>query len=205
MLAYQTLTKKKMYNNWMTHGDPNGTQAAKAMGLAIPMWMFEEEWRPYLASFTLVSVTALSLYLYMLSQGIMYNCANGISINSKDEMHNMIVCILNDNDGDQRARGLAANDWIDVFEVSMEAMTLNDLWAKKSESFADTVKAMLLDPKKKLKANEEAGGGCCEGGDESPQMKVLALIPRLNEVIFADIMKDMGNDNRLENVKYNRE
>ena len=25
VLAYQTLTKKKMYDNWMKYGDPNGS------------------------------------------------------------------------------------------------------------------------------------------------------------------------------------
>jgi hypothetical protein len=54
---------------------------------------------------------------------------------------------------------------------------------------------MLIDPKKKVKANTEDGGdGCCGGGDESPEMKVLALIPRLNEIIFGDIMMEMNND-----------
>jgi hypothetical protein len=54
---------------------------------------------------------------------------------------------------------------------------------------------MLIDPKKKVKANAEGGGGCCDGGgDESPEMKVLALIPRLNEIIFGDIMMEMNND-----------
>lgn len=54
---------------------------------------------------------------------------------------------------------------------------------------------MLVDPKKKIKATEEGGGdGCCPGGDETPQMKVLALIPRLNEIIFGEIMMDIQND-----------
>lgn len=116
----------------MKFGNPNGSQAAQAMGLAIPLWLFDEEWRPFLFAFVFVSVTALSLYLYMLSNNIRYNCANGIHINSKAEMHNIIVAILEDNDGNQRAKGFNSNDWIDVFETSMEAGALNDMWAKKS-------------------------------------------------------------------------
>jgi len=42
----------------------------------------------------MIFVMALGLYLHMLKNNIMYNCANGISIDSKAEMHNMIVCIL---------------------------------------------------------------------------------------------------------------
>jgi hypothetical protein len=48
---------------------------------------------------------------------------------------------------------------------------------------------MLLDPKKKIKANE-AGDGCCEGG-ETPEKQVLELIPRLNEIIMGEIIGEI--------------
>lgn len=54
-----------------------------------------------------------------------------------------------------------------MYEVSVEVMTLNEKFKKTQTNFADVVNAILLDPKKKIKASE-AGDGCCEGG-ETPE------------------------------------
>lgn len=131
----------------------------------------------------------------------MYNCSNGISINSKAEMAQMMKSILQDNDANQRSKGFSPLDWIDVFEVSAEVMQLNDLW-KQKQPFGEVVASLLTDPKKKIKASDE-GDGCC-GGDESPQAKVLALIPRLNEVILGEIISEMSQSGVPE-FKYSRE
>ena len=96
-------------------------------------------------------------------------------------MTQMLVGILEDNDGNQRAKGLNADDWIDVYEQSTEAMALNDLvsstfclifdrvlqWQKK-DTFKDVVNGMKVElvKGKKIKTSE-AGDGCC-GGDDSP-------------------------------------
>jgi hypothetical protein len=95
-----------MYDNWMKFGDPNGSQTAKAMGLAIPSWMFDEEWRPMLFAMGFVGTAAFFLFLYQVQNDVRYNCSNGISINSKLEMKQMIVSILQDNDAQQRSKGL---------------------------------------------------------------------------------------------------
>lgn len=55
-----------MYDNWMKFGDPNGSQTAKAMGLAIPSWMFDEEWRPMLFAMGFVGTAAFFLFLYQV-------------------------------------------------------------------------------------------------------------------------------------------
>ena len=60
----------------------------------------------------------------------------------------------------------------------------------------------MADPKKKFKA-EEAGDGCCPGG-ETPQAQMLTLVPRLNEVIFGDIIADMST-NQVVDFKYSKE
>jgi len=80
-------------------------------------------------------------------------------------------------------------------------MQLNDLW-KQKQPFGEVVASLLTDPKKKIKANDE-GDGCC-GGDESPQAKVLALIPRLNEVILGEIIGEMSQSG-IPEFKYSRE
>lgn len=68
------------------------------MGLAIPTWMFDDDFRPMLFAIVGVSTVAIALYLYSLSNSIMNNCSNGISISSKLEMAQMIKVILGEND-----------------------------------------------------------------------------------------------------------
>lgn len=68
------------------------------MGLAIPTWMFDDDFRPMLFAMVGCSSIALALYLYSLSNSIMNNCSNGISISSKLEMAQMIKVILAEND-----------------------------------------------------------------------------------------------------------
>ena len=133
----------------------------------------------------------------------MYNCTNGISIESKQNMSRMITGIFSDDDNNQKSKGLQSSDWIDVYETSLEAQALNEkvsniftfkfdrvLQFKKTQTnFADVVNAKLLDPKRKIKANE-AGDGCCEGG-ETNEMLVLDLIPRLNETIMGEIIGEI--------------
>lgn len=151
----------------MKYGNPNGSQAAQAMGLAIPTWLLDDEWRPMLVASGLCLSAGLFLWFYALQNNIRYNCANGISVASKENMTQMLVGILEDNDGNQRAKGLNADDWIDVYEQSTEAMALNDLWQKK-DTFKDVVNGMKVElvKGKKIKTSE-AGDGCC-GGDDSP-------------------------------------
>jgi len=199
-LAYQTLTKKKMYDNWMLHGDPNGTQTAKAMGLAIPTWLFDEEWRTIMVPSMMMGVAAIALYIHQLTNNIRHNCSNGISINSRLEMEEVIVAILTDNDAQQQSKGLSAIDWIDVFEVSAEAAKLNDEFAaKRAEPFKKVVAGLIVG-KKKVKATES--DGCCE--DDSPQAKILMLLPRLNEVILGDIIVELSEGGKCQ-FKWNRE
>jgi len=98
------------------------------MGLAIPTWLLDDEWRPMLVASGLCLSAGLFLWFYALQNNIRYNCANGISVASKENMTQILLGILEDNDANQRAKGLNANDWIDVYEQSTEAMALNELW-----------------------------------------------------------------------------
>jgi len=188
-----------MYDNWMLHGDPNGSQTAKAMGLAIPTWLFDEEWRTIMIPSVMMGFVAIGLYVHQLTNNIRHNCSNGISINSKLEMEEVIVAILTDNDAQQQSKGLSAMDWIDVFEVSAEAAKLNDEFCvKRKEPFKEVVAALIV--KKKIKAHE--GDNCCD--TESPEAKVLELLPRLNEVILGDIIVELSESIKCP-FKWNRE
>lgn len=92
-------------------------------------------------------------------------------------------------------------DWIDVFEVSAEVAKLNDEFsAKRKEPFKEVVAGLLVSGKKKFKAQE--GDGCCS--DDSPEAKILELLPRLNEVILGDIIVELSEGGKCQ-FKWNRE
>jgi len=101
-------------------------------------------------------------------------------------MNDMVIGILQDNAGQVAERGFTNDDIIDTYEQSCEVMMLNERWKKKVE-FRDVVAKLLARlPGAKI---EEGGADCCGKGDESPEMKVLALLPKLNEVIIEIIME----------------
>ena len=47
---------------------------------------------------------------------VTYNCPNGILIDSKHNMREMIVGIYADNSGDVKMKGLTNDDIIDIYE-----------------------------------------------------------------------------------------
>jgi len=81
-------------------------------------------------------------------------------------------------------KGFNNDDFIDTYEQSCEIMMCNEQWEKKVE-FRDVVARLITpDPNHKFKDSE---GGCC--GDLSPDMKVLELVPKLNETIIEIVME----------------
>jgi len=48
---------------------------------------------------------------------------------------------------------------------------------------------LVKDPNEPVKT--DSGGGCCGGGDTSPEMKTLELVPKLNEIL-AEIVTELG-------------
>lgn len=44
--AYETLTKKDKFDNYIKFGDPDGSKTVKALELALPKWLASEELRP---------------------------------------------------------------------------------------------------------------------------------------------------------------
>jgi len=72
-------------------------------------------------------------------------------------------------------------------------MMLNEKWQKKVE-FRDVVAKLLAPvPGQKL---EEGGADCCGNGDESPELKVLALMPKLNEIIIEVVTELSASKNQ---------
>jgi len=61
--AYKTLTNKEMYDNWIRFGNPDGSVAIQAVGLAMPAWLLDPEWRPFLLTsiFLGTAITILSI------------------------------------------------------------------------------------------------------------------------------------------------
>ena len=46
--AYHTLNNKRMYNNWLTFGDPDGCMTMQALQASIPNWLLEDDMKPML-------------------------------------------------------------------------------------------------------------------------------------------------------------
>jgi len=44
--AHETLTQLEKYNNWKTHGHPDGSMAVKAVELLLPSFLNDETMRP---------------------------------------------------------------------------------------------------------------------------------------------------------------
>ena len=42
--AYETLTDKSKYDNWIKYGNPDGSLAMKAIEIALPSILFQEEY-----------------------------------------------------------------------------------------------------------------------------------------------------------------
>ena len=53
--AYETLTKKDKFDNYIKYGDPDGSMSVKALELALPKWLASEEMRPQVLTFLFIS------------------------------------------------------------------------------------------------------------------------------------------------------
>ena len=45
MKAYETLTDEGKFNNYLKYGDPEGSLAVRAIEVALPSFLFEEEYK----------------------------------------------------------------------------------------------------------------------------------------------------------------
>jgi len=73
----------------------------------------------------LVSTPNFSLILYSVKAN-KNNCSNGILLDSRKNMHDMIVAIIKDNQGNVIEKGFNNDDFIDTYEQSCEVMMANE-------------------------------------------------------------------------------
>jgi len=59
--AIDTLTREDLFQNYQTFGDPEGSKTLKALHLAVPTWIFEEDFRPILLTWGFIAVIAALL------------------------------------------------------------------------------------------------------------------------------------------------
>ena len=52
--AYATLTVEHLFENYKMYGDPDGSMTVKALDLAVPRWIFEEDFRPVLITWCFI-------------------------------------------------------------------------------------------------------------------------------------------------------
>lgn len=56
--AYETLTKDDLFYNYKTFGNPEGGLTTRAMALAVPTWIFEEDFKPMLITWGFITIVA---------------------------------------------------------------------------------------------------------------------------------------------------
>ena len=64
--AYETLTNEQKFFNYQKFGDPNGAMTVRALRLALPTWVFDEDFRPFLITWTFITIVAAILGLRVM-------------------------------------------------------------------------------------------------------------------------------------------
>lgn len=64
--AYETLTKDDMFYNYQMFGNPDGGLTTRAMFLAVPTWILEDDFRPFLITWIFITVVAALLGLRVM-------------------------------------------------------------------------------------------------------------------------------------------
>jgi preprotein translocase subunit Sec63 len=126
VLAYETLTREDKYQNYILHGDPNGSQTAKAIGLAVPTFILDEAFRPKLVSGGLGLIFIIVLSVISIVNKTKNNCANGVLLESKKNLEQFIVAVIMDNDSNQATNGFNFDDLVEMYEQALEIMVLQE-------------------------------------------------------------------------------
>lgn len=106
----------------MLYGDPEGSKALQALGLALPEWLLGDEAQTLLifALFLVLLVTGLAVRVWLSNRENQNE--SGISIDSKVNMQEFLHAILIDNVHNQRAAGLTETDIIEIYEQAVEVV-----------------------------------------------------------------------------------
>ena len=95
--AYETLTKKNMFDNYRLYGDPDGSRMQRALDIALPSWLVQEEFHLVLFAGFFATILFLILGLRVWTNKNETQNESGIENASRDSMRDYIVAVLEDN------------------------------------------------------------------------------------------------------------
>lgn len=129
--AHECLTDNVKYKNWLEYGNPEGSLLAKTIDLAMPSWVLKQENQLYvLGGFFAIFVIVPMLIISQVKDKDPEDVLNQIHEDTPSHMSATLFQILDKNVG-KKVKQLSDDQWIEVFEQSVEFYTLNDRLAKK--------------------------------------------------------------------------
>lgn len=84
----------------------------KVVELLLPTFLMDESMRPMILTSSFMGVCAIVLFTVIKLRSSSYNLANGISVNTKVSLKEFLYAIYEDNDSQQRSKGLKETDII---------------------------------------------------------------------------------------------
>ena len=101
--AFDTLTKKDLFDNYQMFGDPAGSKFVSCIMLLSPAWLLAEDMRPMLITWGFIGGIAILLGLSLACKKQDENkTASGIELDSKTNMKEFMIAILEDNPKGER-------------------------------------------------------------------------------------------------------
>lgn len=125
--AYGTLTEPDMFENYNLYGDPRGSKTVTAVKLLYPNWIFEEDMRPMLITWAVVGGIFLLLALSILcKQATQKKTKSGLEPDSKVNMKEFMIAILEDNAKSERTIGYSDVDIVEIYQQTMEIQDMEE-------------------------------------------------------------------------------
>jgi len=92
----------------------------------MPSWLLDPEWRTMLITSIFLLTAIVLLSVIAIVKKTSNNCSNGVLLDSRKNMLEMVVAILKDNAGNVAEKGFNNDDFIDTYEQSCEVMMANE-------------------------------------------------------------------------------
>lgn len=116
IMAYETLTQKPLFDTYVKYGHPKGLKTINAAALGIPTWILDDDFRPILITWCFVMVIAALLGMRVWMYKDSTKNQSGIEFDSKLNMREFLMAILEDNAKGERTVGLSDVDIIELYE-----------------------------------------------------------------------------------------
>jgi preprotein translocase subunit Sec63 len=126
--AYDCLTDRKKFDNWITYGNPEGSILSQSMDIALPSWMTDES--NQITMLLGFFVTVIMIPIVIISKLKDSNDTtdlyfpNGILKQSATTMLAMLKEVLEKNMR-KKVKVITQDQWIEIFESCEEMATIN--------------------------------------------------------------------------------